>query len=779
VRVRRHPYHLGLAAVVVGLLLCGAHSLDLLVAAAAVAAGLSLARAPALGLIVGALLLVAAAAGHARLGAIDAPSRSLHPGERFAGRAWLLERPRPSLFESSAEVRVASGPARGALILARAPRGWRWPGGGSPGVALHVAGELERPRGSASASFDYAAYLRRRGIHFELAVDRLRSGGAPRGGLTGVVDSLRRRSERGLAAGLSPGDGALATGMVLGEDQRVAADVRDDFRRSGLSHLLAVSGQNVMLLGALALPLLALLGLGPRARLVGVGVLVAIYVPLAGAGPSLQRAGVMGAAGLAAAAAGRPASRWYALLLAAAGTLLVNPRVAGDPGWQLSFAAVIGIALLLPGLRRGLRWLPGPLAEGAAITTAATLATAPLLAHHFGAVQLVALPANLVALPVVAPIMWLGMVQAALGAVGGAGVMAAGGLGAVNGLLLAYLRAVALWFGDAPHGQATVALRSPLSVIAAYVAMAALVAVIRRAARGLDPHAPAWAAAWRRLPRARRIALAAGLTGALALGLWRATAPPAPPRRLTVSFLDVGQGDATLIQDPSGAAVLFDGGPPEARAARLIRNLGVKRLSLVVATHQSRDHQGGLHEVLRRFKVGLFLDGGDGTRDPDFRALEAEADARHIRRIAARAGETLRAGGLTVQVLSPGPRGTGPPPEDPNARAVVAIVHEGGFSLFLSADAESPSLLPLRLPPVTAMKVPHHGSADPGLPQVLARLKPQVAAIEVGAHNLYGHPRPSTLAALRRAVPHVYRTDRDGTVKLTIDHGRLTISTHS
>jgi competence protein ComEC len=104
-------------------------------------------------------------------------------------------------------------------------------------------------------------------------------------------------------------------------------------------------------------------------------------------------------------------------------------------------------------------------------------------------------------------------------------------------------------------------------------------------------------------------------------------------------------------------------------------------------------------------------------------------------------------------------------------------VREGSFSVFLSADAESPSLLPLRLPPVTAMKVPHHGSADPGLPQVLQRLRPQIAAIEVGAHNLYGHPRPSTLAALARAVPHVYRTDRDGTTRITVDGDRMEVST--
>jgi competence protein ComEC len=761
VRVRRHPYHVGLAAFVAGLLLGG----NLLLAAAVVVAiGLAAIRAPRLGLMAALLLLAGGAIAHARVHAIDAPDGALHAGGRFAGRVWLLERPRDSQFDSSAEVRVADGPARGARLLVRAPLSWRWPSGGAEGAALSVAGLLSRPHRSAGAEFDYPAYLRRRGIQYELEAERLDSGGSPRGGVLGAVDRLRLRAERGF------GDD-LALGMVLGEDQRIDPEVKDDFQRSGLSHLLAVSGQNVMLLGALALPLFALAGLGPRARLAGIGALVALYVPLAGAGPSLQRAGAMGAAGLAAAASGRPTSRWYALLLAAAATLLANPRVAGDPGWQLSFAAVAGIALMVPGMRRALGWLPGPLAEGAAITAAATVATAPLLAHHFGSVQLVALPANLAALPVVAPIMWLGMLQAALGMLGGPALTVAGGLGALNGLLLAYLRAVARWFGDAPHGQAALALRSPLAVAGAYALLSAAAGAAWWLARRAEPRAPAWAAAWRRLPRPRRRAVAAAIAAALLFGGWALTAPPAPPRRLTVSFLDVGQGDATLIQDPSGAAVLFDGGPPEARVARLIRNLGVKRLSIVVATHQSRDHQGGLHEVLRRFPVSLFVDGGDGTRDPDFIALEHEADERGIRRVASRAGETLRAGGLTIRILSPRPRAPGPPPGDPNLRATVAIVSEGNFSLFLSADAESPALLPLRLPRVTAMKVPHHGSADPGLPHVLQELKPQVAVIEVGAHNLYGHPRPSTLAALRKAVPRVYRTDRDGTVRLTISPG--------
>jgi competence protein ComEC len=252
----------------------------------------------------------------------------------------------------------------------------------------------------------------------------------------------------------------------------------------------------------------------------------------------------------------------------------------------------------------------------------------------------------------------------------------------------------------------------------------------------------------------------------------------APPENLTVRFLDVGQGDATLIQHPDGTAVLFDGGPPEGGVVRLLRRAGVDRLALVVATHASRDHHGGLPAVLRRFQVEALLDGGDDTPDPSFRALEALADKRGTERIPATAPLTmaLAGGDLRIEVLSPPPRPPGPASEDPNPRAVVAIVSSRGFDLLLSADAESEALLPLALPDVEALKVPHHGSSDPGLPEVLERLRPELAAIEVGA-NTYGHPAPETLAALDRAGVRTYRTDRDGTVTLSIEGEEMRVTT--
>ena len=146
-------------------------------------------------------------------------------------------------------------------------------------------------------------------------------------------------------------EAALARGFVLGEDEEIDAATKEDFRRAGLSHLLAVSGQNVTLLALLAMPLLGALGIPLRERLLWVLALIAVYVPVAGAGPSIQRAGVMGALGLLATLGGRRGSRLYALAVAAVVTLAIDPGIAADVGWQLSFAAVLGILLLAAPLR--------------------------------------------------------------------------------------------------------------------------------------------------------------------------------------------------------------------------------------------------------------------------------------------------------------------------------------------------------------------------------------------------------------------------------------------
>ena len=818
---------MGIGTFAVGLALAEADTRVTVGVAAAAMVMLSVVRAARLGAVATTLVLCGAAAGEVRLAAIDAPAERIRDGERVELRAHLLTPPRPSPFGASAEVAVTKGRLRGVRLLVRAARWAPLPGAVRIGEELRLEGRLKplttrettapAPSGAADdrsdagsagaaedlsgaaaadgASFDFPAYLRRRGVAGELLLDRARRTGRQRDGLAGALDGMRERAQRAVVAGMSPADGALLRGMVLGQDEAIDTALRDDFRDSGLAHLLAVSGQNVMLLAALALPALMLAGLGLRARLTALVALIALYVPLAGAGPSLQRAGVMGIAGMVAMAASRPASRSYALLLAAALTLAWNPRAWTDPGWQLSFAAVAGILALGVPMSQSLRRVADDLvpprtsrarsaavlrlfADGIAITVSATLATAPLLAHHFGSVPLVGLLSNLLALPAVAPAMWLGMLKIALGQAGGPGHAAADALGAVATYPVAYIASLAERCADLPGGQLALPLGSPLALVTAYAALAAATVVAARLARPVADHLPERSARWRRLPRSQRLALATAASLALLAAAAPALDGPDPPGRLTVRFLDVGQGDATLIQHPDGTAVLFDGGPPGAGVARLLRKAGVERLALVVATHASRDHHGGLTEVMERFPVAALLDGGDGSADPDFRALLREAQSRGVRRIPATAPLTLRlaGGGLRIEVLSPSPRPAGPAPEDPNPRAAVALVTAGAFDLFLSADAESDALAPLDLPDVDAMKVPHHGSSDPGLPGLLDRLDPELAAIEVGP-NTYGHPAPSTLNALERAGVETYRTDRHGTVTLTIDRGEMRVDT--
>ena len=832
------PFHVGLACFATGLVLAESPRGIPFLLAAVVAASLAWLRAGALAACASLVLLLGVGVGDLRLAARDRPAHQIRDGAHVSLPAYLLTAPRPGPFGSSAEVAVVGGRLHGAHLLARAARWSPLPRAIAIGDELVLTGTLReiQPGGTPAAAsarsrappFDFDAYLRQRGIAGELMLDHARATGRRRGGLAGLLDRMRERAAEAVAAGMGRETAALLRGMVLGEDEQIDAAVRDDWRGAGLAHLLAVSGQNVMLLAALALPLLMLARTGLRIRFAVLALLIAVYVPLAGAGPSLQRAGIMGLAGIVAMAASRPASRWYALLLAATSTLLWNPRAWADPGWQLSFAAVAGILLLGVPLQRLLRRaarevaetregaaggaaaggsvaegrraravrraralrlpLLDALADGVAITVAATLATAPLLAHHFGYVPLAGLPANLLALPAVAPAMWLGMLKAALGQlssqlapplVANAAAHAATLLGAAASLPVGYLGALAERFADLPGGRLALPLRSGASVAAVYAALATTALLIKRAAPRLDDHLPVWGARWRGIARARRRALAVALAvvtlGAGTVILSR----PDPPDRLTVRFLDVGQGDATLIQHPDGTAILFDGGPPEGGVVRLLRRAGVRRLALVVATHASRDHHGGLPAVLRRFGVDTLLDGGDGTSDPSFHALLRLAADRGVRRVRAVAPLTLTLanGDLRVSVLSPPARPPGPAPDDPNPRAVVAIVSSGGFDLMLSADAESEALLPLDLPDVDAIKVPHHGSSDPGLPEVLQRLKPELAGIEVGSHNTYGHPAPSTLTALRRAHVATYRTDQDGSVTVTPAGAELRVQT--
>jgi competence protein ComEC len=236
-----------------------------------------------------------------------------------------------------------------------------------------------------------------------------------------------------------------------------------------------------------------------------------------------------------------------------------------------------------------------------------------------------------------------------------------------------------------------------------------------------------------------------------------------------VSFLDVGQGDATLIQ-LDRTSVLVDTGPPDGPILARLKEAGIKRLDALMLTHAEADHEGAAAAVIRAYAPRLVVDGGAGWSSPVQRTLATLAPRVH----APAAGEEIALGGLRFAVLWPPPRAaTWRASGNPNDNALVTRLEANGVSILLTADAESPVLAPLAPAPVDVLKVSHHGSADPGLPALLRALEPRIAAIEVGRRNTYGHPAPSTVAALTAAVPTLVRTDRDGTVRLHAARGRM------
>jgi competence protein ComEC len=462
--------------------------------------------------------------------------------------------------------------------------------------------------------------------------------------------------------------------------------------------------------------------------------------------------------------AGRPARRWYALGLAAAVTLLLNPRSAADPGWQLSFAAVAALLAGAPAARKALaRRLPGPVADAAAVTAVATVGTAPLMALYFDQLSLASLPANLLAAPAIAPITWLGVLAAAAAQLAPA---LAAPFTALAAPLLVYVRWVAHATAALPLAAVPGWTLAPLTALAATAALAVRRAAVERARRAAAgrpwPVHPAGLAA-----AVAALAIVGGVVTARAAAGRRAPAPG----ELVVSFLDVGQGDATLLQR-DGTAVLVDTGPPDGPILARLREAHVRQLAALLLTHAQADHEGAAPAVLHAVPTRLVIDGGAGWASRVQRALPRAVAADGAREIVPRAGEVVSLGGIRLRILWPPPP-DGPLTGDPNARAGVARAEVGAFSLLLTADAESDVTGPLDLAPVTALKVAHHGSADPGLPALLARLRPRIAAIEVGRHNSYGHPAPSTVAELRAAVPTVVRTDRDGTVRLHVLAGRM------
>ncbi|MDX6598227.1 MAG: competence protein ComEC [Gaiellales bacterium] len=649
------------------------------------------------------------------------PLRSL-VGHVEGVRVAIDGQPRPGPYGSSVIARLAGQPvelrARGTL---------------QQGAIVVVTGSLA-PVPPSEGDFDRHEWLSRQGVHETLAARSVTVIGR-RGGLQGMLDGLRRGARAALAAGGDDQSTRIATGVALGGTATLDDDTVEAFRASGLAHLLAVSGGNVVLLVAAVLGLAWVAGM-PRALAHGCAIpAVAAYAAVVGGGPSVVRAAATGVLVSLAWLIGSARDPWHLLALAAAAVLALDPWAIAGPGFQLSFAAVAAIHGLAPALRSRLEGtpVPLPLCSPLAISAACTLATAPIALAHFGRTSLVAgLPANLLALPAVAPLLWLSLAACALWPVAPGATVALDAAIRALGAYVGLVARVGAWLDGALPGRVVVS--------------ALLVGVL------------AWL-----VRRRLAVAMAGGLAGlVLALAWPSARASPPPPRALRVTFLDAGQGNAALIEAP-GLRVLVDTGPPAARVERTLRRRGVHSLDALLLSHDQLDHDGRAAAILRSLDVALLVTPARPGTSASLAEAVAAARERGTRVVRGRAGLAVHSGRVIVRIV--GPRYASRS-SSPNDAALVVLARQGRCSFLLPADAESQALLGDDLAPAAVLLVSHHGSRDPLLARLLARVRPRLAVISVGARNTYGHPSPATLAALAQAGVPVRRTDREGDIAL-------------
>ena len=548
----------------------------------------------------------------------------------------------------------------------------------------------------------------------------------------------------------------LVDALVIARRADLAAELRERYTRSGLAHLLSISGLHVAFFAAWLNVLLVRLRLGSRTRFAAGTLVMFAYVWLLGFPPPATRSAAMLALLDVARLRQRVVAPRGLVALTALCVLWADPWAIQSIGAWLSVAAVAAVIWAGRATERYPRIL-----RLLAPAAAATLLTAPITAYAFGTVAPIGVVANLAAIPL-AGIAVPGLMAALIFS---SPLLAAGA-----GLCLALLDWVAQTAASIPGGH--------FIMVEGWRA-AALWAGVVGGAWWL------WNAPRRRWLLAARVAFIVALLSLTAL--FRAFARLTVCSCLTVSFLDVGQGDAVALRTAAGRWLLVDGGPrgPQGDAGRrvvvpFLRSHGATQLAAIIATHAHLDHFGGLPAVLDVFDPAFVLEPGQASPDAGYLGFLGAVEADGAEWRPARQGDRLELDGVTIEVLSPDSAWmTGGGQTDLNESSVVLLVRYGDTRLLLAGDAGIPTEAHLagRVGHVDVLKVGHHGSRGATSDRWLDELNPEDAVISVGAKNRYGHPAPETLARLRAHGVTVLRTDERGTITLTISsHGTFAIS---
>ena len=643
------------------------------------------------------------------------------------------------------------------------------------GDRVRAFGVLESP--PIFEDFSYADYLARQGVY-----SILRRATAEPISNSLILDPLlnlqltlfkplfafKARALAALAATFPEPQGSLLSGILLGVESGIPESLKDAFRKTGTSHIVAISGFNISIIAGIITRLFRR-AFGAKWSIPLAIIAIAVYTLLAGADASVVRAALMGSIVLVGDGFHRPSNGLASLAAASFLMTAFNPGTLLDVGFQLSAAATLGLVLYAePFTQTVARFLArftstqnadrlvGALGEYSILTFAAQVTTLPLMMFYFHQLSLISLAANLLILPVQPHVMILGGI-AAIGAL----------IAQPLGWLLAWLAwpfvtfTIAMVELLAQVPGATIPIdRFPLAALAG---MYGLVFGLTWLSWRKPDERPEW---WRSLAASwlGNIVVASVAIGALAS--WNVYLH-LPDGKLRVTFFDVGQGDAALIQTPSGRYALIDGGPSPNRLAESLGRIlpvGTRTLDLVVAASPTPASLGGLPGLFERYTLTQVVMAGEAGRNSAYREWAEGLASRSIPTIQAEAGQQFDLGdGALLTVIEVREEG-----------ALLRLDYGNASFLFAVAlDAKTATQIAtsVAVAPATVLLAPQHGGVNSISTLFLDAVNPQAVVIAVGAGNPAGDPQAETLALFEGRT--VLRTDQHGMIEFTTDGEQL------
>ena len=655
------------------------------------------------------------------------------------------------------------------LVTVKVPESRNYPEYGS---TVLLRGSVFKPRAARNpGEFDQRRYYLANGIEWMFSVNG-RHGVyvLERGGgswvMREVVLPVRTYVLQEIDRGIGGQEGEYLKGVLLGERGGLLPAVREAFTAAGVAHILAVSGGNVAVVVAFIYFLAELLRFPRRARAVAGCAGILFYMLLVGYQPPVVRATMMAMVMILGALLEERSNPVNSLGVSALAILAIDPRQLSDVGFQLSFLAVFSIIILYPILDGWLvRIVPGSgvasrvmlwLLRVCAVSLVAGLGTLPLTACYFGRVSIIGVLTNIVVVP-------------------------ASGFSLLLGFLAVPVSVFSPWIADTYHilNQWILWLTLELTVRAGNLPVASMDTMRFTPVDGLPFYGILLLlfTCGRRAVRNKMMIL---LLVALNLWIFLPEDPSvAGTRRLRISFIDVGQGDAALVEFPDGRTILIDAGPWSAAfdsgskiVVPFLKRRGVTRIDLLVATHPHNDHIGGIPAVLKMFDVVHVVHCGRASESAVYRAYQSFVEEEQCRLTAAEMGMGVDGfSGARLYLLAPE---RGLRADNLNNSSVVFKLVYGMVGILFMGDAESESESRISeryggFLKASILKVGHHGSKTSSTDVFRALADPDIAVVSVGTPNRYRHPSSDILARFEEGGATVLRTDEEGAIVFETD----------